>query len=283
MQREELPIQEDHSQCEVSYPRMVKGLGSMVIVVGCCGFAIPGGMKGYYKEFDLVEIQSTFYNIPHLETVDRWRQEASPGFEFVPKAFQGITHPTSSPTWRRFRGRLPGGEKESPKYGFLKPTDEVIDCWNTTIEICQRLRAEAVLIQTPPNFGASKSNILNMKRLLTGVKRRGIVVCWEPRGEWNENPSKIESVCSELDLVHVVDLMRREPVSTHEVSYTRLHGLNPREFDYRYKYSDAELLLLKDKILKLDEKGKKVYVLFNNTNMATDAKRLKEMISRKDR
>lgn len=262
---------------------MVKRLGSMVIVVGCCGFAIPGGMKSYYKQFDVVEIQSTFYNIPRLETVERWRQEASASFEFVPKAFQGITHPTSSPTWRRFRGRLQSVEKNSSKYGFLRPTGEVIDCWNTAIEICRRLRAEAVLIQTPPNFGASESNISNMKELLMGVERRGVVVCWEPRGDWNENACKVESICSELDLVHVVDLMRREPVSTHEVSYIRLHGLNPREFDYRHKYSDEELLRLKDKVLKLDERSRKVYVLFNNTNMAADAKRLKQIMFWKDR
>nr|MDO8100445.1 DUF72 domain-containing protein [Candidatus Njordarchaeota archaeon] len=255
----------------------------MVIIVGCCGFAIPGGMKSYYREFDLVEIQSTFYNIPRLETVERWRQEAPAGFEFVPKAFQGITHSTSSPTWRRFRGRLLGIEKDSPKYGFLKPTDEVIDCWNTTVEICRRLRAEAVLIQTPPNFGASESNISNMKKLLTEVERNGVVVCWEPRGDWNQDPDKIARICSELDLVHVVDLMRRKPVSTHKVSYIRLHGLNPREFDYRYKYSDEELLSLKDKVLKLDQKSRKVYVLFNNTNMVTDARRLKEITLRKNR
>jgi uncharacterized protein YecE (DUF72 family) len=255
----------------------------MVITIGCCGFAIPGGMSSYYKEFNLVEIQSTFYNIPRLETVERWRQEASEGFEFVPKAFQGITHPTSSPTWRRFRGKLQGTNKDSTRYGFLKPSDEVIDCWNTTINICRRLRAEALLIQTPPNFGVSELNVSNMEKLLTGVERKGVVVCWEPRGDWNENTDKIRKICSDLDLVHVVDLMRREPVSTHEVSYVRLHGLNPREFDYRYEYSAEELLRLKTKVLRLEEKSRKVYVLFNNTNMAADAKRLKEIIFWKDR
>lgn len=255
----------------------------MTILVGCCGFAIAGGMESYCRQFDLVEIQSTFYNPPRLETVERWRQQASVGFEFVPKAFQGITHLTSSPTWRRYRGDLVDAKKNASNYGFLKPTTEVVECWNTTIEICQKLRAEAVLIQTPPNFSPSESNISNMKELLGKVERRGVVVCWEPRGDWNESPSKIESICSELDMVHVVDLMRRKPVSEHEVNYIRLHGLNPREFDYRYRYSDEELVHLKEKVLRLEERSRKVYVLFNNTNMADDARRLREMVSRKDR
>jgi uncharacterized protein YecE (DUF72 family) len=150
------------------------------------------------------------------------------------------------------------------------------------MEICRRLRAGAVLIQTPPNFGASGLNVSNMEKLLTGVERKGVIVCWEPRGDWNKNSDKIRKICSELDLVHVVDLMRREPVSAHEVNYVRLHGLNPREFDYRYEYSDEELLRLKVRVLRLEERSRKVYVLFNNTNMAADAKRLKEIMLWKD-
>ena len=82
--------------------------------------------------------------------------------------------------------------------------------------------------------------------------------------------------CSKLDLVHVVDIMRREPLSQHEVNYIRLHGLNQRELDYRYSYSDEELISLKKRILMIEKKSKRVYVLFNNTNMAIDAKRLIE-------
>jgi uncharacterized protein YecE (DUF72 family) len=250
----------------------------MVIIVGCCGFSVPGGMKSYYREFDSVEIQSTFYNIPRLETVEKWRMEAPASFEFVVKVFQGITHPTSSPTWRKFRGKLPNVDKDSESYGFLRPTDEVINCWRTMIEICSKLRSEAILIQTPPNFNCSAINVTNMEKLLTTVSRKNTTICWEPRGDWNMNPDKIKQTCSKLDLVHVVDIMRRRPVSEHEVSYMRLHGLNPKEFDYRYEYSYQELLSLRDKVSEIEEKSRKVYVFFNNTNMANDAKRFKQIL-----
>jgi uncharacterized protein YecE (DUF72 family) len=253
----------------------------MVIVVGCCGFAIPGGMRSYYREFDSVEIQCTFYNIPRLETIEKWRIEAPPSFEFVPKVFQGITHPSSSSTWKRFRGKLSSVSGDTERYGFLRPTEEVVSCWKTMIEICTRLRSEAVLLQTPPSISYSETNVSNMEKFLTTVKRKNVAICWEPRGDWNDNPDKIKQTCSRLDLVHVIDVMRREPVSEHEISYIRLHGLNTREFDYEYAYSDQELFLLRGKVSEIEKKRRKVYVFFNNTNMADDARKFKRILQNK--
>jgi uncharacterized protein YecE (DUF72 family) len=252
-------------------------LNSVITKVGCCGFAIRGGMRNYYKQFGLVEIQSTFYNLPQIETVERWRSEAPFAFEFIPKAFQGITHPVSSPTWRKFRGKLPDADGFSSQYGFFKLTNEVVSCWKNMVEICGKLMSGALLVQSPPNFSCTSSNISNMEEFFTTADRKRIVVCWEPRGDWNQNPDEIRKVCSKLDLVHVVDIMRREPLSQHEVNYIRLHGLNQRELDYRYSYSNEELLSLKKRILAIEKKSRRVYVLFNNTDMAIDAKRFREI------
>ncbi len=68
------------------------------VKVGCCGF--PGGMRGYFSRFEVVEVQQTFYQPPRMETALRWRREAQADFEFVIKAWQLITHPSSSPTYR---------------------------------------------------------------------------------------------------------------------------------------------------------------------------------------
>jgi uncharacterized protein YecE (DUF72 family) len=250
----------------------------MVIVVGCCGFAIPGGMRSYYGEFDSVEIQSTFYNIPRLETIEKWRSQAPSRFEFVPKAFQGITHSSSSPTWKRFRGKLPKVEGNGERYGSFRSTEEVISCWRAMTGICSKLRSEAILIQTPPSFNCSETNALNMENFLATVETNNLSICWEPRGDWNKNPDRISRTCSKLNLIHVVDIMRRKPAIENEISYIRLHGLNSREFDYNYKYSDTELRLLKDKLSDIEEKSRKTYVFFNNTNMANDAKRFREIL-----
>ena len=46
----------------------------------------------YAKRFSIVEGNTTFYSIPSPETVDRWRLETEPGFQFFPKLPKTITH-----------------------------------------------------------------------------------------------------------------------------------------------------------------------------------------------
>ena len=70
----------------------------MKLHVGCCGFPIP--QRKYVVEFDVVELQSTFYRIPRLSTAKKWRDTAPKDFIFTVKAFQGITHSINSPTWK---------------------------------------------------------------------------------------------------------------------------------------------------------------------------------------
>ena len=56
-----------------------------MIKLGMCGFTI--GAAAYYKQFRVVEVQQTFYD-PPTATLQRWREEAPPGFEFTMKAWQ---------------------------------------------------------------------------------------------------------------------------------------------------------------------------------------------------
>jgi uncharacterized protein YecE (DUF72 family) len=74
------------------------------IKVGCCGF--PCSRKRYYENFDVIEIQKTFYNPPRIETAEKWRSDAPKNFEFTLKAWQLITHPKESPTYRKAKLNL---------------------------------------------------------------------------------------------------------------------------------------------------------------------------------
>lgn len=57
-----------------------------MIRVRCCGW--PVRREEYFRHFGLMEIQESFYNLPRLNTVERWRTAAPEGFEFVLKAPQ---------------------------------------------------------------------------------------------------------------------------------------------------------------------------------------------------
>ena len=64
--------------------------------VGCCGFATA--QEKYFQAFSCVEIDSSFYQLPKVETAARWRAAAPPDFEFAIKAWQVITHRATSRT-----------------------------------------------------------------------------------------------------------------------------------------------------------------------------------------
>lgn len=234
--------------------------------VGCCGF--PGGMKKYFQEFSLAEIQKTFYSLPKIGTAERWRSQAGEDFEFTLKAWQLITHPPSSPTYRKAGIEV----KDKEKYGFFKATDEVFFAWEKTREIAEALRASVVVIQCPPSFTQTEENLSNLKNFFGSIERGRLILAIELRAPWDRGV--VAEICKELELVHCVDPLRDEPV-TAKLAYFRLHGSYEKgRINYRHRYTDEELRKLKDKVLSY----RLSYVLFNNIYMGEDAKRFLELL-----
>ncbi|MBS3748619.1 MAG: DUF72 domain-containing protein [Candidatus Thermoplasmatota archaeon] len=102
---------------------------------------------------------------------------------------------------------------------------------------------------------------------------------YQPPNNWNDHVSELEQICEDLNLIHVVDIMRRKPVSTHSICYIRLHGLNKNEYDYNYDYSKQELVSLAEKLIELSETFDTIYCMFNNYEMYSNAKQLKKILS----
>jgi len=244
-----------------------------LVKVGCCGF--PRSRRKYYEVFKLVEVQQTFYKLPSLETLEKWRREAPQDFEFTMKAWQVVTHPPTSPTWRK-AGLKPEPGKED-RYGNLRPTPENLEAWRRTVEAAEALGATVIVVQTPPSFGYSEENLENAIRFFREAgKAWSGLIAWEPRGTWHEHPEAVARVVEETGVIHAVDLLRRWPAVVGKVSYIRLHGLGGREVNYRYRYTDEDLAELAKRVRSLCEKGSEtVYVLFNNIYMFDDAQRFK--------
>jgi len=217
-------------------------------------------MKKYFENFDVVEVQKTFYKPPSPETARKWRNIAPDNFEFTVKAWQVITHPPSSPTYRKAKLSLSDG-------GFFKPIKEVFEAWEVTREIARELRSPLVLFQTPKSFRDSEENIRNMIEFFSSIERE-FIFAFEPRGWKKEN---VLSVCRELDLIHVVDPFLSDPLYG-DIFYFRLHG-----FDYKHKYTDKELQRLSEKCREL---GKGGYVMFNNVHMFDDAVRFRKLVEK---
>lgn len=229
----------------------------MKLKVGCCGFAERRSI--YFKHFPAVEIQTTFYQPPRIETALRWLREAPPGFCFSLKAWQLITHETGSPTYRRLA--RPISQNMSKHLGSFKPSQEVQDAWRTTREIADALQASVVVFQCPASFTPREENVRNFSAFFSCLVRGAFRIAWEPRGHWP--PELIQDLCSRFDLIHCVDPFKDECLSEGAIYY-RLHGIG----GYRHQYSNTDL----HNLLSLCE-GRQGYVMFNNVTMKEDALR----------
>ncbi len=259
----------------------------MSIHAGTCGCGHYNAQDGWKErfetkrqafthDFDLLEVNRTFYELPRTATCETWRRRAAQGFIFTLKAWQALTHPLSSPTWRGHDDGLTEIQREG--FGYLRPHEAVIDAWNRTLERARALEAPVVLVQCPPSFDPDQEHEENLRRLMSGVDRDGVRIAWEPRGNWHEPPDRVARLCDELDLVHTVDPMRRDPTHLNEAAYLRLHGLNEDPYDYDYDYTVDELETLADKLEDLNERCEDVYCLFNNVDKFANVRTLESLL-----
>lgn len=238
------------------------------VMVGCCGFPIP--RAEYYRRFPVVEIQQSFYNLPRVQTAARWRRDSLAaggprGFEFSLKAWQLITHEATSPTYRRLRTAIP--ESQRALYGSFRPTDAVREAWVRTVAVARALEARVVVLQCPARFTPTKQHTDNLRAFFRTADRAGLVMAWEPRGEWP--PDLVRGLCEELTLVHVVDPLK-VPSQTPGLRYFRLHGVT----GYRYLHTEDDLRALAAQCAG----AAPAYVLFNNLFMGEDASRFQQLL-----
>jgi uncharacterized protein YecE (DUF72 family) len=237
---------------------------SSLHVIGCCGFR--SSRESYYSHLSAVEVQHTFYQPPQTVTLAKWREEAPPDFVFTVKAWQLITHQSSSPTYRRLKRELT--ETERDRAGSFRASRIVKEAWETTRACAEALRAPAILFQCPASFQPTRANLLSLRRFFTKTKRDGFSFCFEPRGAWPREITR--DLCTELDLWHVVDPFKERTVTPLNC-YFRLHGRN----GWRYTYEDSEL----EELLSMLPEDRPSYVFFNNREMLTDAVRFREMVA----
>ncbi|HEU16230.1 MAG TPA: DUF72 domain-containing protein, partial [Nitrososphaeria archaeon] len=135
-----------------------------MIITGCCGRA-GLALADYARKFNAMEVQETFYRIVREDTLSRWRSTLGEGFHITMKAFQGVSHPSSSPTWRKLGRPLegdPGG------YGMLRKTEEVATSWRATEAMASALGAEYIVVQMPPSFVPDEENLRRIREFFAG-------------------------------------------------------------------------------------------------------------------
>lgn len=241
-----------------------------MIRLGCSGWSYPDWVGPFYpnsktdklayytRQFNTVEINTTFYNIPPEKMVQKWiRAVRDSDFLFSIKFPGSVTHDL-----------------------LLENTslalEKAAEFQNSHIlPFLEKRKLASVLLQLPPSF--SFDHMEKLTALLDVLDTENIPYFVEPRHtSIYENSVFLSSV--ESSGAGVVDLdgpMRKLTglKSPHRSVYLRLHGRNHEAWSrknespserYNYFYSEQEIASFSDIIKKVEGKYEDIYIYFNN-------------------
>lgn len=194
----------------------------------------------YLRDFDTVELNNTFYQLPKEETFDAWRKNTPHNFLYAVKGSRFITHMIK-----------------------LKDAQRGLDNFMPRAE---RLRQKLgpILWQLPPGW---KVNLERLEEFFAALPKEHRYT-FELRNEtWMTDEV--------YDLLHkhnaafcIYELAGyQSPLEiTADWTYIRLHG--PTQFKYQGSYSDEQLAEWADRIRAWSRKLKEIYVYFDNDDSA---------------
>ena len=210
-----------------------------------------GKMLDYYvRHFSTVEINSTYYRIPHPAVMFNIVKKAPPGFDFMVKVPQSLTH------------RRTDIEEDLAK--FL----EAIRPFEASGKLA------GLLAQFPYSFKFSPDGLdylaicrdaLSPHRLFVEFRHDS----WVNRIMYDRLRAEQIGYVS-VDEPQLSGLLKPHLVVTTDVGYLRLHGRNADKWwdggslRYDYSYTAEELEVWQKKIENVKSKVKKMYVFFNN-------------------
>ncbi len=222
----------------------------------------------YFKFFSTVEINSTYYRIPHPAVMHNIVKKAPTGSDFIVKVPQTFTH------------RREELETDVEKFReALKPMED------------SRLLS-GLLAQFPYSFKFSPDALDYVALVRDAVAPHNLFAefrhdSWVNRTMYDRLRSEqIGYVC--VDEPALRGLLKPDAFATTDTGYVRLHGRNAAKWwdggalRYDYRYSKEELAEWHTKIEKLRARLKKIYVFFNNCHLGQavqNAGEFKEMLA----
>lgn len=238
----------------------------------------------YSGHFPVVEVDTSFYAIPNRVNVEKWCNETPENFQFVLKAYQGMTG--------HLRDDLPYETRNDMFNAFIECADS----------FQQHGKLAMILVQFPPWFDCSAKNVQYIRYVKQQLARFPIAIefrnqTWyagevrERTLEFLQEQNLIHTVCDEPQAGSgSVPLV---PAATSDKVLLRIHGRNIhgwrnsgsnenwRKVRFLYDYNEEELQGLAAHIRLLQNQVKDVYVLFNNNSgdhAAPNAKRMQQIL-----
>jgi uncharacterized protein YecE (DUF72 family) len=220
----------------------------------------------YAEHFGTVEVNSSFYRVPSVDTVRAWAGRTPADFEFSLKLYQKFTHPEM---FLKATGQDPAD---------LDRTD--VDEFRTAIDpLASAGKLGALLAQFPASFRNDANARGYLEWLLNAFKDYQVAVELRHRS-FSEDPVETMQILTEhgaalvqIDEPKFKDSIRqnRRP-NVKTLYYMRLHGRNAAEWwtheksedRYNYLYASAELDPIVEDVEEASRDVKKSYVYANN-------------------
>lgn len=242
----------------------------------------PAGRLAYYAErFNLVEVDTTYYAIPAVETATAWVERTPSTFTFDVKAFSLLTgHPT--PISALPRDLRPGTGRSQVRRSDLAPAvvDELWARFRAVVDpIATAGKLGVVLLQFPPwlvRGDASRARIVEAARRCAPLR---VAVEFRHRS-WFDDGHALDTLrfLQEHDISFCgVDMPQGHPssvppilVATAEPAVVRFHGhsehwaTGDKQEKFRYAYGDAELADWAQRLRQLAGEVDRLHVLLNN-------------------
>ncbi len=210
------------------------------------------------KLYDFVEINSTFYKLPPIESARKWRKSVPEYFEFTIRANRRLTHEN-----------------------HLEPSEENIRLHHKQLELCSELNASILHFQFPPSFEITKDVLKNWRDFLGSATqlsrwRNAPYLAFEIRNSKSKSLPALSSFFQEHDIIPTQDASK-EPKpsmsSESKILYSRVFGFGEHT---RWSFDSEELRALKKNVESIP--ARKRYVTFHNLTMYEDASRMRSIV-----
>jgi uncharacterized protein YecE (DUF72 family) len=227
----------------------------------------------YEKElgFDVLEVNFTYYSLPSQKSFAAMSKKTSKSFEFVVKAFKGMTH-----------------EIRDKETGALVDNHEIFEKFKFSLgPLIEDGKLGGVLAQFPYGFFPNRENLDYLQRFKEEMGEVSLVFEFRNQTWLREQTFQLlekngTGFCI-VDEPKLPKLMSYLPRATSEIGYFRFHGRNPNWFNapisvrYNYLYSEGELKEFIPDIKDISQKTTRTLVFFNNCYSGYAAKNAAQM------
>ena len=273
------------------------------ILVGTASWSDPGFVERWYpkkmpaherlawyaQHFEMVEVNSTFYSVPDLRTVERWCAATPDDFRFDVKLHQLFSfHSTQAKLLPPGLQRVARTDSKGKVITSPELRDSMLEIFLTAVSILRsHHKLGVLLLQLSPAFSPRKHELVELEPLISRLREYSLAIEFRNRNWVVGDQEKLteEFLCKHNAGFVNVDTPASEhfsivPAELNEVtnpkfSYLRLHGRNAKGYltgktvaaRFDYDYSDKEIGDVADRSRKLADEAKEVHVVFNNNNL----------------